>query len=339
MSSLTLAFTVTLIRAYDYPRPPMDTDREPHDEALVSRDFDALLHIAVRGEVPVPAGLASAAFERAFARRQAGVWDGFVADDDIRADESYARALAQFDVLARALTAREWQAPVATYGTVHDLVAHLLAIEIYTGKQVGLFDAEELGDDNDHVHLGDELIRQWQASDDASLLARWRDYGQEIVHTLAARPHLLSAAASWHGAPIDVQSLLIIRTFELWMHADDVRAATGRPRREPDNGQLKLMTNLAAHILPLGLELIGRAHPGRSVRLVLTGRGGGTWRCPLGLASPVTADDDVVLVADAIDFCRLAGNRCTPSDLEVYVEGDEALASDILQGMTALAAD
>ena len=121
----------------------MDEDREL-DERSVPRDFDTLLQIAHRSEVPVPAGVAAAAFDRAFAQRRAGLWDGFVAGDDIDAGESYARAVEQFDALARGLTDREWHQPVATYGTVHNLVAHLLAIEIYTGKQLGLFDDDTI---------------------------------------------------------------------------------------------------------------------------------------------------------------------------------------------------
>jgi hypothetical protein len=59
----------------------------------------------------------------------------------------------------------------------------------------------------------------------------------------------------------------------------------------------------------------------------------------LAATSAVTEHDDVVVVADAVEFCRLAANRCTPAALDAYVEGDEALASDILRGMAALAAD
>ena len=316
----------------------MDEDREL-DERSVPRDFDALLQIARRAEVPVPAGVAATALDRAFAQRQAGLWDGFLASDEIDAGESYSRALDQFDAVARGLTDREWLRPVATYGSVHNLVAHLLAIEIYTGKQLGLFDDEHLGDDRDHVHLGDAVVHRLRSTDHASVLASWHDHARQIVDAVTVQPQLLALPGSWHGAPIDVHSLLIIRTFELWTHADDVRVATGRARGEPDNAQLKLMTTLAAEILPLGLELTGRAHPGRTVRLVLTGRGGGTWRCPLSLATAATPIDDVVIVADAVGFCRLAANRCTPDELDAYVEGDQAAASDILQGMTALAAD
>jgi uncharacterized protein (TIGR03083 family) len=317
----------------------MDEDRQFDEQGLVPREFDTLLQIAHRSEAPVPAGVAAAAFDRAFAQRRAGEWDGFVADDEIDAGESYARAVEQFDSVARSLTDREWAASVATYGTAHDLVAHLLAIEIYTGKQMGLFDAATIGPDHDHVHLGDGVLEQFRTIAHQSLLESWRDHARQILDAVLVDPLLLDAAASWHGAPIDVRSLLVIRTFELWTHADDVRVATGRPRDEPDNAQLKLMTNLAAEILPLGLELTGRAQADRTVRLVLTGRGGGTWRCPLAATSAVTAHDDVVLVADAVEFCRLAANRCTPDALDAYVEGDETLASDILRGMAALAAD
>jgi uncharacterized protein (TIGR03083 family) len=183
------------------------------------------------------------------------------------------------------------------------------------------------------------MPEQLHAADPASLLASWRDHARQIVDALEREPQLIRQAASWHGAPVDVHALLVIRTFELWTHADDIRVAIGRARDEPDNGQLKLMTNLAAQLLPMGVELTGRPHAGRTVRLVLTGRGGGTWRCPLAAAGSLTDTDDVVLVADAIGFCRLAANRCTLTELDAYIEGDEVIAADILHGMTALAAD
>ena len=317
----------------------MDDDRQFDDGTLFPRGFDASLQIAHGGDVLVPAGVAAGVIDRALAQRRAGLWDGFVAADDIDAGESYARAIEQFGAVADGLTEREWAAPIATYGTVHDLVAHLSAIDIYTGKQVGLFPDQVIGADHDHIHLGDGLIEQLQSADYHSVLAWWRGNAREIVHAVTIDPELLGAKASWHGAPVDVRSLLVIRTFELWTHADDVRVATGRARAEPDNAQLKLMTNLAAAILPLGLELTGRPHAGRTVRLVLTGRGGGTWRRPLSASGSVTAHDDVLLVADAIAFCRLAANRCTPVELDAYVEGDAGIAEDILQGMAALAVD
>ena len=317
----------------------MDDDRQ-HDEPIpVPRDFDALLQIADRRDLPVPAGLAATALDRAFALRRAGSWHGFGPDDDIDAGESYTRAVRQFEGVLRALSEREWRASVATYGTVHDLVAHLLAIEIYTGHQIGLFADDDIEVPDDHVRLADPWLFRMRGADHRFVMTAWLDHARQIDDAVRSDPGLLHRTGSWHGAPIDIAALLVIRTFELWTHGDDVLVATERARHEPDNGQLKLMTNLAAEILPLGLEIIGRPHVGRTVRLVLTGRGGGTWRCPLAAGGPVTPTDDVVVVADAIGFCRLAANRCSPAELGAYVEGDEVLAADLLTGMAALAAD
>jgi uncharacterized protein (TIGR03083 family) len=316
----------------------MDDDRQTDVEPSVPRDLDALLQIADRRDTPVPDGLAAAALDRAFAQRRAGSWHGFSPADDIDAGESYGRAVRQFEAIAAGLTAREWRSAVATYGTVHDLVAHLAAIEVYTGQQIGLFADDVVGAPNDHIRLSDSWIARLQSADPATVLDEWRRRAYAVVDAVRAQPSVLDGPGSWHGAPIDVASLLVIRTFELWTHGDDVLVATARTRHEPDNGQLKLMTKLAAEILPLGLALIGRAHRG-TVRLVLTGRGGGTWRRPLDLADPVGADDDLLVVADAVGFCRLAANRCRPDELDAYVEGDETVARDILAGMGALAAD
>src|SRR5438067_342481 len=61
----------TLCEAFEYPRPPMDDDGEQGERSAVPRDLDTLLQIARRSEVPVPAGVAAAAFDRAFAQRRA----------------------------------------------------------------------------------------------------------------------------------------------------------------------------------------------------------------------------------------------------------------------------
>ena len=101
MCSPVVACAVTLSRSVRVPEAPMDEDRQFDEQGLVPREFDTLLQIAHRSEAPVPAGVAAAAFDRAFAQRRAGLWDGFVPDDEIDAGESYARAVEQFDSVAR----------------------------------------------------------------------------------------------------------------------------------------------------------------------------------------------------------------------------------------------
>jgi hypothetical protein len=315
-----------------------DGDRQIGDDVTVPRDLDALLQIAGRPDTPLPDGFAAVALGRAFAARGAGSWHGFGPADDIDAGESFARAVRQFEAITESLNEREWRARVATYGTVHDLVAHLVAVETYTGQQIGLFDDDVVESPHDHIRLSVSSTERLRVADHRAVVAEWSNRARAVSAAVAALPQVLSHPASWHGAAIDVASLLVIRTFELWTHGDDVLVATERARHEPDNAQLKLMTNLAAEILPLGLALIGRSHHG-TVRLVLTGRGGGTWRRPLGAGEPVGPSDDLLLVADAVGFCRLAANRCRPDELDAHVEGDRAIAADVLAGMGALAAD
>ncbi len=54
---------------------------------------------------------------------------------------------------------------------------------------------------------------------------------------------------------------------------------------------------------------------------------------------PTGGHDDLLVVADAVDFCRLAANRLSPVELAPYVEGDEAVAADVFEGIRALAVD
>ena len=86
------------------------------------------------------------------------------------------------------------------------------------------------------------------------------------------------------------------------------------------------------------MAVVGRAHPGLQGRLVLTGPGGGTWITPLGFEERAAGSpDDVVVVADAIDYCRMVGKLLRVDELAIEVEGDAALALDLLNGAQAFA--
>ena len=48
---------------------------------------------------------------------------------------------------------------------------------------------------------------------------------------------------------------------------------------------------------------------------------------------------DVVIVADAVRFCRLVADRIAPAEVGASVTGATALASTVLSGAAALALD
>jgi hypothetical protein len=90
--------------------------------------------------------------------------------------------------------------------------------------------------------------------------------------------------------------------------------------------------------VPVALSLRGTPAPGRSARFVLTGASGGSYSVPLAPGDDVGVPD-FVLVADAVDVCRVAARRLRPDELEHIVDGDRGLADLVLAGLDAFARD
>ena len=99
--------------------------------------------------------------------------------------------------------------------------------------------------------------------------------------TWSARMATSSAEVAVHGMRLPLGALLVVRAFELWIHDNDIRRVAGLPASVPDASTLRLMTELAARMLPYGATLTGLREP-VSLHLVLTGPGGGTWDVPVG---------------------------------------------------------
>jgi hypothetical protein len=138
-----------------------------------------------------------------------------------------------------------------------------------------------------------------------------------------------------HGMRLPLSALLVVRAFELWTHDNDIRQATGLPAAVPDAPTLRLMTGLAARLLPYGAARAGLRERTR-VHLVLTGPGGGTWDVAIGDVGQPTS---VGIVTGAVGFCRLAANRATPGELDLHITGDAGRAAGILAAASALALD
>lgn len=86
----------------------------------------------------------------------------------------------------------------------------------------------------------------------------------------------MDAPVALHGMRLTVGTLLVVRAFELWTHDNDIRRASGRPLATPDASVVRLMTGLAAGLLPLAAARAGFVKPTlvHLVHLVLTGPGG-----------------------------------------------------------------
>ena len=145
-----------------------------------------------------------------------------------------------------------------------------------------------------------------------------------------------AARVAVHGVRLPLALLLVVRAFELWVHENDIRRAVGRPPSVPDTPVLRLMSDLAARMLPHAAARTGLRGP-VDVHLVLTGPGGGTWDVLVGESPPEPVP--VAIVTDAVGFCRLAANRAAAADLDLHITGDSGRAAGVLAAASTLALD
>jgi uncharacterized protein (TIGR03083 family) len=253
--------------------------------------------------------------------------------------EGYRRTVESLDAILAGLSENEWRRPVLRDLSAQELVGHLIGVERVYQALLGLGSSATGGSDRcDHVPATqpDAETQRGRAPGETRLDWR-RRCALTFDHLASLDPRAMDEDITLYGVTLSISSTLIFRLFEMWIHEEDIRRATGRPLLAPDPSRLALMTKLAVRALPKGLELAGRPRPGRMARIVLTGSGGGTWQAALGREAASTPD--VRIVADATSFCRLVANRLNPTELGAMITGDETLGADVLAGAMALALD
>ena len=141
----------------------------------------------------------------------------------------------------------------------------------------------------------------------------------------------------YHHLSGTVDGLLVVRTFEIWTHGDDIIGALGRPLQTLDDARLTLMVQQLMNVLPLGLALSGRTQPGRTARFVLF-HPDTTVDVPLA-PGETPGVPDITVAVDVLQLCRLAANRLPFEELNAAIQGDALLLEPIVAGATAFAAD
>ncbi|HXQ60615.1 MAG TPA: maleylpyruvate isomerase family mycothiol-dependent enzyme [Acidimicrobiales bacterium] len=256
-----------------------------------------------------------------------------------RADslDAFIKTAAELSTLFDSLSAGDWTRTTRIEGaSVRQIVEHLVGVERYL---LGCLDRRPRLDAprrEDHWPVSRRAATGLAGEPDETVSQSW---WSEVLNLIAACAELgPDHALTYHHLAGTLQGLLVVRTFELWTHGNDIRDAIGRPADDLDEARLSLMVDELMRVLPLGLALSGCPQPGRTARLRLTGAGGGSFDVSL---DPTTAvgRPDITLTADVIDLCRLAANRLAPDALDVIVEGDRRLLEPVLVGATAFAAD
>ncbi len=326
----------TLLGAYALDA--CDPDEVTAIEAVLARRPD--LAEEARRLVEVAAWIGAAHALRAPARLRVDVLSAAAArrsgaDDPVV--ELYESECDQFAATVAQLPRGALRATTANGLSGRDLVTHVAAQESLLAQLVGdpVIDAVTETDIDARTDAMltefedrslDDVITAWTAAVDAN--TRW------------ARAQRADTT-NWGGLELSRDDALIVRAFETWVHGEDLRRVGNLAARVPSARHLTLMTDLAGRSLGLSLALTARQRPGRLARLVLTGEGGGSWLVAMG-GEPVTdavVHDavDVTVVADAVDWCRLVGDRIAPEAIRVEIVGDGSLAEDLLAAAPALA--
>ena len=295
---------------------------------------------ADRDQATLPMGLRERVMTASLLARGAG--RPVPAVPEISGDEAFARAADAFDGLLGALSGDGWKTEALRGLDVQGLVGHLIGVEHDTHRALAgdpaVAGAEHIASTQDsavrQAGRSPALTRdEWRRAADRTLeLARRADDDPAAGG---------SARLAMHGITLPLDDLLVVRAFELWVHDNDIRRAVGLPPSVPDPPVLHLMSDLAARMLPYVAARLGLRPV--DVHLVLTGPGGGTWDVAIGRGAGGRAaepgQEGVAIVADAVGFCLLAGNRVTPAELGPHIIGDESRAASVLAAIPALALD
>ena len=260
----------------------------------------------------------------------------------ISGHEVFRRSVEQLDGLLADLTPAEWTRPALRDLDVQGLMGHLIGVEsaFSAGLPGGADPAGGAASgEADHV-ASTQPTALAQAGRPPG--ATHRDWFQEASHSLA----LLDERADHHqlcnfyGIVLPLDQVLVVRGFEMWIHDEDIRRATGRPLERPDAGRLARMSELAVALLPAGVARVGGSDGG-TVRLVLTGTGGGTWDVPLDGGRPghQAARVGARVVVDVAQFCRVAADRTDQTGAGAIVTGEATLVATLLAGAASLALD
>ncbi|HEX5587179.1 MAG TPA: maleylpyruvate isomerase family mycothiol-dependent enzyme [Acidimicrobiia bacterium] len=219
--------------------------------------------------------------------------------------------------------------------TARDLVVHVAAQESLLAQLVGRPTVPSVVETDIDART-DAMLTEFEGRSIDDVVVAWRaaveaNRGWALEHR--------DETTLWRGIELSRHDAIVVRAFETWVHADDLRRVGNLATQAPEPRHLALMTDLAGRSLGLSLALVGRERRGRTARLVLTGDGGGNWLVAMGggTSNRDNATVDVTVTADAVDWCRLVGDRLTPDEIVVDVHGDRALADDLLAAAPALA--
>ena len=263
--------------------------------------------------------------------------------------EAYAQTVQHVIDLGRTMRPADAARPTDCPGwTVLDQIAHVAATEaMVAGEPVPEVDVSH----HAHVrHSFGELMEKYVES------RRGRDLEEvldELEERLEERLAVYRGGSEWAElevaspfGPVRERDRLGIRTFDVWMHEQDVREALERPGGLDTGAAAHSVSQLFA-ALPRIVAKDAAIEPGNAVVLDLTGptvgRAGARVEEHDGRARGIPlftgeADEHPDVVSTSLTMStavagRLMGGRRSPDDLHVVVHGDDDVAHRVMAAM------
>lgn len=287
----------------------------------------------------VPTGLRARVMEAASGRMRPPLHPDWAASggDGVAPHRAFIRTAAELATMLDSLSPADWSAPTTVGGTtVRELVAHLVGVERYVLGQLGRGPSFTAPRREDHFPMSQAAAADLAgASGPETAQAWWHEVTRLVAVCAELDPQ---HEVAYHHLAGSVRGMVVVRTFELWTHDDDIRLALHRPPNVLDGDRLALMSGDLMNVLHFGMALSGTTQPGRTARLNLMGPGGGTYEIALA-PGETPGIPDITITTSALDLCRLASNRLSADELDLAVDGDRSLLEPILVGATAFGCD
>lgn len=257
---------------------------------------------------------------------------------------------ASWDEIDRLMTGvpdAQWTAPTPLPGwCVHDVVAHVIGTEsMLSGVATPQLDADVTTFAHVRNPIG-ELNECWvqhlRGETGDEVLTRFRDVTAQRRATLTDMTE-----EAWNGVtatpagPDTYGRFMRIRTFDCWMHLQDVRAALSRPASDADLDSPAARLALDEITASMGFVVgkLGKAPDGARVAFELTGPLARTIRVAVdgraGVVDEFADGPTTVIRLDGLQFTRRCGGRPLVADRprDVEFDGDAEVGRRIVDHM------
>jgi uncharacterized protein (TIGR03083 family) len=260
--------------------------------------------------------------------------------------EVHRTELSRAILLLRDLAPGDWARPVdppeLVGWTVRDLAVHLVANESLLAERLGVPVAGITETATDNEGRTAQAHARHRGRRPAAAVAELETAAEAADTEVTSRGEdRLDEPIDWWGGPAATGIVLLVRAFETWTHADDIRRAVGAGEVPPPPASLLTMTHAGCGLVPGLLAARDAYHPGRLARFRFPDLGDAAWDVDLGVIGGVRpageGDVDVEIEAEAVPFCRGISARLPAEGLRYTATGDEALAAEVVDALPALA--